>query len=106
VARDMLIGKGGDSVRGEILNDSFTIAGPLGTVTLPLKRIRKITFYYKPQQILLFSGDVVNGVIKEKSIRFKRDGGPTGDVPTSALLFALVGTLISKDSAALDKHFK
>jgi hypothetical protein len=105
MASDMLIGKNGESVRGAVLTKSFTISGPLGNITVPTSRIKKITFYFKPQEILLTNQDTLTGTIKEKTIRFRQDGGPTADVPTSALLMTLIGWLLSS-GASLKAHFE
>jgi len=101
--RDLVIGRGGDSLGGKVLESSFTITTAFGqTLSFKTRDIRWIHFENPPQfpadEIWAAGDDHVRGRIRGRTLRFQ----PEGQKPIT-LPYTAIHTLIVNQSFASRK---
>ena len=83
--RNILIGRDGSSISGELLDTSFTISSALGRMKIKSSAIAWIHFKGTPSaptdEIWLHNGDRISGSISGPSIRWRDSEGNTQRIP-------------------------
>ena len=98
--RDLVIGRGGDSLGGKLLDPSFTIATAFGqTLTFKTRDIRWIHFENPPQfpadEIWAASDDHIRGRIRGRAVRFRPDGQKPMTIPYARIHTLIVNQVFS-----------
>ena len=105
MARDLIVGRRGDSLLGEVLERRFSIRSAFGTIRVDKKRISWIHFKDPPLQaqdeIWLTTGDRLTGAVEPGTIRFRADGGEKLSVPRSAIHSIVIAGGFNARSAKL-----
>jgi hypothetical protein len=95
MSRDLIVGRRGDSLLGEVQEKGFTIRAELGRVRVETRRITWVHFKDPPDlgqdEIWLRTGDRLSGTIALKAVRFKTDQGEVMSVPRSAIHSIVIG---------------
>jgi len=88
-ASDVIIGRGGDSLMGTVLNKEFRVKTKFGSLTLARPHVAWIHFTNPPQfevdEVWLHSGDRLSGKVIGTGIRFRPADGKEMKVPYSAI---------------------
>ncbi len=88
--RDLVIGRGGDSLGGKVLEPSFTITTTFGQpLTFKTRDVRWIHFENPPQfpadEIWAVSDDHIRGRIRGRAVRFRPEGQKPITIPYAAI---------------------
>ncbi|HEY2955639.1 MAG TPA: hypothetical protein VGK89_10375 [Candidatus Eisenbacteria bacterium] len=88
--RDLVIGRGGDSLGGKVLDSSFTITSSFGQpLTFKTRDIRWIHFRNPPQfaadEIWAVGDDHIRGKIEGRAVRFRPAGREPITIPYGAI---------------------
>ena len=105
MSRDLIVGRRGDSLLGEVLEKGFTIRADLGKVRVETRRITWVHLKDAPDlgqdEIWLRTGDRLSGTVAMKAVRFKTDQGDVMSVPRSAIHSILIGAGFSPRARSL-----
>jgi hypothetical protein len=90
---DFIIGRGGDSLRGRVLDKQFEIRSAFGPVVIKTDKIEWIHFD-RPRgtdEMWLKNGDRLQGRLKQDSIHFKPQDAAARRIPRSAIHTVIIG---------------
>ncbi len=93
--QDLIVGRRGDSLHGEVQEKSFSIQASFGRMRVETKRITWVHLKDAPDlmqdEIWLKSGDHLTGLVELKSLRFRTAAGDLLKVPRAAIHSILIG---------------
>jgi hypothetical protein len=93
--RDLIVGRRGDSLLGEVQERAFTIRAAFGPIRVETRRITWIHLKDAPDlaqdEIWLKTGDRLTGAVEPRTIRFRTVGGETMKVPRDAIHSIVIG---------------
>jgi len=93
--RDLIVGRRGDSLLGEVLERAFAIRTAFGDVRVEAKRITWVHLKDSPDleqdEIWLKTGDRLTGAVKPRTIRFRTVAGERMNVPRGAIHSIVIG---------------
>ncbi|MBI1798636.1 MAG: hypothetical protein HYR73_02995 [Candidatus Eisenbacteria bacterium] len=96
---DIVIGRGGDSLLGRVLDPRFTILSSFGSVTVETKRIQWIHFRNPPQQaqdeMWCNESDRLSGELQGHEVKFKPVSGATMTIPYTAVHTLIVNQFMN-----------
>jgi len=105
MSRDLIVGRQGDSILGQVLDRAFTIRSAFGRIKVETKRITWVHLKDSPDlaqdEIWLKTGDRLSGAVELQSLRFKTDGGETLAVPRASIHSILIGAGFSARAKSL-----
>jgi hypothetical protein len=105
MGRDLIVGRQGDSLLGEVLERRFSIRSSFGTVRVEKKKISWIHLKDAPVQaqdeIWLTTGDRLTGAVEPRTVRFKTDDGEQLSVPRGAIHSIVIGAGFSARARGL-----
>jgi hypothetical protein len=103
--RDVIVGRRGDSITGQVQDKSFAIEAAFGRIRVETKRITWVHFEDKPDvprdEIWLKNGDRLTGKVEPRTVRFRAASGEMLTVPRSAIHSILVGAGIIAGASGL-----
>jgi len=83
--RNILIGRDGSSISGELIDKAIAIVSPLGKMQVKARAIAWIHFNGTPgvatDEIWLHNGDRISGTISGTSLRWRDTSGTTQSIP-------------------------
>lgn len=102
---DLVVGRRGDSLHGEVQEKSFTIRASFGRLRIETKRVTwvhlKDTPDLKQDEIWLKTGDHLTGAVELETLRFRTVEGEMLKVPRSAIHSILIGAGFSGRAPSL-----
>ena len=102
---DLIVGRRGDSLHGEVQEKSFSIRAAFGRMRVETKRITWVHLKDEPDvaqdEIWLKTGDRLSGAVEQRSIRFKTMAGEVMNVPRAAIHSILIGAGFSARAPGL-----
>lgn len=105
MSRDLIVGRRGDSLLGQVQDRAFSIRAAFGKISVETRRITWVHLKDSPDlaqdEIWLKTGDHLTGTIDLKTVRFKTDGGEMLHVPRSAIHSILIGAGFSARARGL-----
>ena len=103
--RDLIVGRRGDSLLGEVQERSFSIRTAFGNLRVETKRITWIHLKDPPDlaqdEIWLKTGDRLTGPVRPRTVRFRTVSGEAMDVPREAIHSILLGAGLSSRARGL-----
>jgi hypothetical protein len=95
MSRDLIVGRRGDSILGQVLDGTLQIRASLGSMRIETRKITWIHLKDSPDlaqdEIWLKTGDHLSGAVEVKTVQFRTDGGERLDVPRAAIHSILIG---------------
>ncbi len=104
MARDILVGRAGDTLTGVTQTPSFKIATQLGDLDVPTPKIRRVHFKSSTMpndQLWLANGDILNGTIRTPVVAFQPEGEAVRQVQVSLINTILIGWLMDSSELPL-----
>ena len=105
MSRDLIVGRRGDSLLGEVQDRSFSIRAAFGHVEVETQRITWVHLKDAPDlaqdEIWLKTGDRLSGSVELESVRFRTESGQMLDVPRAAIHSILIGAGFSASALGL-----
>ena len=105
MSRDLIIGRRGDSLLGQVLEREFSIQAAFGHIRVETKRITWVHLKDSPDlaqdEIWLKTGDRLSGTVEIATIRFRPEGGEAMEVPREAIHSILIGAGFSAGAQGL-----
>lgn len=93
--RDLIVGRRGDSLLGEVLERSFSIRTAFGHIRVETKKIAWVHLKDAPvlieDEIWLKTGDRLTGDVEPRTIRFRTVAGEMLAVPRDAIHSIVIG---------------
>jgi len=103
--RDLIVGRRGDSLLGEVQERVFSIRTTFGRIRVETKRITWVHLKDAPDvpqdEIWLKTGDRLTGAVEPRVVRFRTAAGEALQVPRSAIHSILIGAGLSTRARAL-----
>ena len=103
--RDLIVGRRGESLLGEVQEQHFTIRTAFGGIRVETKRITWIHLKDPPDvaqdEIWLKTGDRLTGPVQPVTVRFRTVAGEALDVPRAAIHSILIGAGLSARARGL-----
>ncbi len=103
--RDLIVGRRGDSLLGEVLERVFSIRTTFGRIRVETKRITWVHLKDAPDltqdEIWLKTGDHLTGAVEPRAVRFRTVTGEGLEVPRDAIHSILIGAGISSRAPGL-----
>jgi len=95
MGRDLIVGRRGDSLLGEVLERGFAIRTAFGPIRVETKRITWVHLKDSPDleqdEIWLKTGDRLTGPVEPRTIRFRTAAGETLKLPRDAIHSIVIG---------------
>jgi hypothetical protein len=95
MARDLIVGRRGDSLLGQVLERVFSIRTAFGPIRVETKRITWVHLKDAPDleqdEIWLKTGDRLTGAVEPRAVRFRTAGGESLLVPRDAIHSIVIG---------------
>ena len=102
---DLIVGRRGDSLHGEVQEPSFSIRAAFGRMRVETKRITWVHLKDAPDvmqdEIWLKTGDHLTGAVEQRAVRFRTAQGETLKVPRAAIHSILIGAGFSTRAPGL-----
>jgi hypothetical protein len=93
--RDLIVGRRGDSLLGEVLERVFAIRTVFGHIRVETKRITWVHLKDAPDleqdEIWLKTGDRLTGAVEPRTVRFRTVAGEMMKVPRDAIHSIVIG---------------
>jgi len=103
---DLIVGRRGDSLHGEVQEKSFSIRAAFGRIRVETKRITWMHLKDAPDleqdEIWLKAGDHLTGTVELQTLRFRTEAGELLKVPRAAIHSILIGAGFSVRAPGLD----
>jgi len=103
---DLIVGRRGDSLHGEVQEKSFSIRAAFGRIRVETKRITWVHLKDAPDleqdEIWLKAGDHLTGTVELQTLRFRTEAGELLKVPRAAIHSILIGAGFSVRAPGLD----
>ena len=103
--QDLIVGRRGDSLHGEVQEKSFSIRAAFGRMRVETKRITWVHLKDAPDltqdEIWLKNGDRLTGAVELQSVRFRTMAGEGLRVPRAAIHSILIGASFSARAPGL-----
>jgi hypothetical protein len=107
MARDLIVGRAGDTVTGKVQEPAFHIETELGTLEPKTPSINRIHFKdgvnFPEDQIWLKNSDQLTGRVVGKEVHFKTDGGAQLIIATRLINSVLIDWLVAAKADPLPK---
>ena len=95
MSSDLIVGRRGDSLLGEVLEKVFSIRSAFGHIRVATKRITWVHLKDAPDlaqdEIWLKTGDRLTGAVEPRAIRFRTAAGERLTVPRDAIHSIVIG---------------
>lgn len=103
--RDLIVGRRGDSLLGEVRERAFSIRTAFGHIRVETRRITWVHLKDAPDlrqdEIWLKTGDRLTGAVEPRAIRFRTAAGESLVVPREAIHSIVIGAGFKSRARAL-----